>query len=317
MMDAVERGIIHALQIDGRAPFRTIAEVLDVSENTVARRYRQLRNTHELRVIGLVNGQRLGYVQWTIRLRCTPDAAGSVAKALAARDDTSFVYLLSAGTEVSCTVQTRSIEEQEALLLHKLPRTSRIVAMSAHLLLRGFVLPDGWQGSATLTPDQVEHLRPAPVDPDDGPLHLDEGDRSLLRALNHDGRTSYSDLTAATQWTETKVRRRMEAMRRNGVLQFQLDIPSAALGFGTEARLWIATQPAATVAVGEALARHREVSFAAVTTGATNLVAAVNCRDPRDLGRYLTERIAELPGIATLETAPIIRTVKRAGSLLL
>ncbi|WP_433716458.1 hypothetical protein ACQP2U_13605 [Nocardia sp. CA-084685] len=47
------------------------------------------------------------------------------------------------------------------------------------------------------------------------------------------------------------------------------------------------------------------------------MVAAVNCRDPQDLGRYLTERIAELPGIATLETAPIIRTVERAGSLLL
>ncbi|WP_327097330.1 Lrp/AsnC family transcriptional regulator [Nocardia vinacea] len=316
-MDTIEKGIIHALRIDGRAPFRTIAEVLDVSENTVARRYRQLRNTHGLRVIGLVNGQRLGYVQWTIRLRCTPDAAVSVAKALAARDDTSFVYLLSAGTEVSCTVQTRSIEEQEAILLHKLPRTSRIVAMSAHLLLRGFVLPDGWQGSAALTPDQVDHLRVTPVDPEDGPFHLDEGDRSLLRVLNHDGRTSYSDLATATQWSESKVRRRMEAIRRNGILHFQLDIPSTAMGFGTEARLWIAAQPAAAVTVGEALARHREVSFAALTTGATNLVAAVNCRDPRDLGRYLTERIAELPGIATLETAPIIHTVKRAGSLLL
>ncbi|WP_433714967.1 hypothetical protein ACQP2U_13600 [Nocardia sp. CA-084685] len=65
----------------------------------------------------------------------------------------------------------------------------------------------------------------------------------------------------ATQWAEAEVRRRMAALRRNGILQFQLDIPSAALGFGTEARLWIAAQPAATVSVGEALARHREVSF--------------------------------------------------------
>ncbi|MFX0578722.1 Lrp/AsnC family transcriptional regulator [Nocardia nepalensis] len=317
MMDTVDRGIIHALQIDGRASFRTIAEILDVSENTVARRYRQLRNVHALRVIGLVNGHRLGYVQWTIRLRCTPDAAGSVAKALAARTDTSFVYLLSAGTEVSCTVQTRSTEEQETLLLHKLPRTSRLVAMSAHLLLRGFVLPDGWQGLNALTPDQVDHLRPAPVDIEDGALHLDEGDKSLLRALNHDGRTPYSDLATATQWSETKVRRRMDTMRRNGILHYQLDIPPAALDFGTEARLWIATQPAATVTVGEAMASHPEISFAAVTTGATNLVAAVNCRDPHDLGRYLTERIAGLAGITTVETAPVIRTVKRAGSLLL
>lgn len=268
-------------------------------------------------MIGLVNGRRLGFVQWTIRVRCTPDAARSVAKALAARDDTSFVYQLSAGTEVSCTVQTRSTEEQETLLLHKLPRTSRIVAMSAHLLLRGFLLPDGWQGPAALTPDQVDQLRPDPVVLEDGPLHLDEGDKSLLRALNHDGRTSYSDLAVATQWSESKVRRRMDTMRRNGILHYQLDIPPAALDFGTEARLWIATRPAATITVGEALAQHPEISFAAVTTGATNLVAAVNCRDPQDLGRYLTERIAEIPGITTLETAPVIRTIKRAGALLL
>ncbi|WP_433679221.1 Lrp/AsnC family transcriptional regulator [Nocardia sp. CA-119907] len=317
MMDTVDRGLVHALQIDGRTSFRSIAEVLGVSENTIARRYRQLRNTYALRVIGLVDGRRLGYVQWTIRLRCTPDAAGSVAKALAVRDDTSFVYLLSAGTEVSCTVQTRSTQEQETLLLHKLPRTSRIVAMSAHLLLRGFMLPDGWQGLSALTPDQVDHLRPAPADSEDGPVHLDEGDKTLLRALSHDGRTPYSDLATATQWSETKVRRRMDTLRRNGILRYQLDIPSAALDFGTEARLWIATQPAAAVTVGEAVARHPEVSFAALTTGATNLVAAVNCRDPHDLGRYLTERIAELSGITTVESAPVIRAVKRAGSFVL
>src|SRR5689334_20060602 len=120
-MDAVDRGLIHALHIDGRAAFRDVADVLGVSENTVARRYKRMRGQGLLRVVGMVNGARLGYVPWTIRLRCTPDAAGQVAKALAARDDTSFVYLLSGGTEVSCNVQARSSEEQDTLLLHKLP----------------------------------------------------------------------------------------------------------------------------------------------------------------------------------------------------
>jgi hypothetical protein len=47
------------------------------------------------------------------------------------------------------------------------------------------------------------------------------------------------------------------------------------------------------------------------------LVAAINCRDHQDLGRYLTGRIGGLLGIRTIETTPIIRTVKRAGALLL
>lgn len=50
------------------------------------------------------------------------------------------------------------------------------------------------------------------------------------------------------------------------------------LGFHVEARLWMSVRPSALVTVAEALAAHREVSFAAVTTGPTNLVVAVVCR---------------------------------------
>ncbi|MFD1541954.1 Lrp/AsnC family transcriptional regulator [Nonomuraea guangzhouensis] len=316
-MDTVDRGLVHALQIDGRASFRAIADVLGVSENTVARHYRRLRGQGVLRVAGLVNGGRLGHTQWTIRLRCTPDAAGPVAKALAARDDTSFVYLLSGGTEVSCTVQTRGTQDQDALLLGRLPRTSGVVSISAHLLLRGFVLPDGWQGLAWLAPDQADRLRPPPVEAGDGPIELDEGDKALLRALNLDGRAPYAELAAATGWSETTVKRRLYALRSQGIVSYQLDMPPSAVGFGTQARLWIAARPAKAVEVGEALARHPEIAFASLTTGPTNLLAALNCRDPRDLGHYLTERLAPLEAITTMETAPIIRTVKRAGPLLL
>ncbi|MDN3354512.1 Lrp/AsnC family transcriptional regulator [Actinomadura sp. DC4] len=316
-MDSVDRGLIHALQIDGPAPFRTIAEVLGVSENTVARRYRRLRGQGSLRVVGLVNGGRLGHVQWTVRLRCTPDAAAAVAQALAARDDTSFVYLLSGGTEVSCTVRTRGPQEQDALLLDKLPRTSRVVSVTAHLLLRGFVLPGGWQGLAWLSPEQVDRLRPPPVVAEDGPLDLDDGDKALLRALYRDGRAPYAELAAATGWSETTVKRRVQALRSGGVVDYQLDLPPAVAGFGTEARLWIAARPSSVVAVGEALARHPEIAFAALTTGPTNLVAALNCRDPLHLSRYLTERLASIEDVTSMETAPIIRTVKRAGPLLL
>jgi hypothetical protein len=35
-----------------------------------------------------------------------------------------------------------------------------------------------------------------------------------------------------------------------------------------------------------------------------------------DLARYLTESVAALDDIRAIETAPIIRTVKRAGALL-
>jgi len=72
--------------------------------------------------------------------------------------------------------------------------------------------------------------------------------------------------------------------------------------------------PARLLEVGQAFAAHPEVAFCAATTGRANLVVSVVCRDEADLFRYLTERIGALPDITDVETGPIMRTVKRAGS---
>lgn len=313
-LDEVDRGLAHALRIDGRAPFARIAEVLGVSENTVARRYRRLRSDGTLRVAGTVNGASLGYTPWTIRLRCTPDAAGAIAAALAARPDVSYVYLLSGGTEISCNTQTGSPGERDALLLERLPRTRRVLGVSAHMLLGSPKLPRDWTGLDALDPGQVAALRPPPVRPE--PVLLHEDDRPMLDALALDGRASYADLAAATGWSEATARRRAAALRDAGVLAYQLDLAHERVGFRAEARLWMSVRPSRLRSVAEALAGHDESSFVAMTTGPTNLVAAVICRDTADLARYLTERVASLEDVRDLESAPVIRTLKRAGTTL-
>ncbi|MBE1463601.1 Lrp/AsnC ligand binding domain-containing protein [Kibdelosporangium phytohabitans] len=58
------------------------------------------------------------------------------------------------------------------------------------------------------------------------------------------------------------------------------------------------------------------MAFCAATTGTTDILAAVVCRDGPDLHRHLTERIGALPLLREVETAPPIRTVERAGALL-
>jgi DNA-binding Lrp family transcriptional regulator len=315
-LDDVDRGLLHALQIDGRAPLRTIAGVIGVSENTVARRYQRLRSAGVLRVAGVINGARLGYTSWTIRLQCTPDAAGAVAKALADRPDTSWVYLLSGGTEITCNTQARSASDRDVLLLSKLPRTRRVTAVSAHSLLRAFVLPSDWVGLSWLSDDQAAQLRPAPPVEDTAPVSLDAADHALLEALSRDGRMGYAELASITGWSDSTVKRRMDHLRHNGVLAYMVDIPPPALGYLAEARLFMSVQPSALVQVARTLAEQPEVSFVAVTTGPTNLTAAVNCRDNTGLYGFLTEKVSMLDAVRSMETAPVIRTVKRAGALL-
>lgn len=51
----------------------------------------------------------------------------------------------------------------------------------------------------------------------------------------------------------------------------------------------------------------------AATTGRTNLTAHALTPNPDALHHYLTRRLAAYPEITSLETAPVLRTVKSAA----
>jgi hypothetical protein len=78
--------------------------------------------------------------------------------------------------------------------------------------------------------------------------------------------------------------------------------------------LWLKIDPASLDAAGRTLAAHPEIPFAGATTGTTNLAASALFRDTRDLYAYITTRLADLPGLQSVESAPIIGTVKRTAT---
>ena len=307
VLDDVDRGLLHALQLDGRIPFARVAEVLGVAETTVARRYKRLRSVAGLRVVGAVNGVLFGRSAWTLRLRCTPDVALPLARALAKRPDVSWVHVMSGGAEISCHAQLPPGDE--TLLLEKLPRAGRVLGVSAHSVLAAFTLPSDWSGLHCLDAAQVSQLRP--TEPSVAQVEVDDADKALLELLTLDGRMSYAELAGRAKLSESTVRRRLDLLRHNGVVTYQVDMPAAVLGYGTQARLWMTVPPHALTDVGRRLAEHSETSFVAATTGPTNLVAVVACRDSGELYRYLTEKVGALREITALETAVLMCTVKQ------
>jgi DNA-binding Lrp family transcriptional regulator len=86
-LDELDRQVLQALQLDGRASFRLIGQVLGVSENTVARRYRNLC-TLGLRTVARAVPARLGHTEWIMRIQVTPDAATPLAQSLARLPET-------------------------------------------------------------------------------------------------------------------------------------------------------------------------------------------------------------------------------------
>lgn len=100
-------------------------------------------------------------------------------------------------------------------------------------------------------------------------------------------------------------------MRTQGALGFSVDFAPRHLGYHLMAHLWLRVAPGEVSAAGHALATHPETAFAAATTGPHNLVATGVFPGGHDLHHYLGHRIGSLPGIQAVETAPILREVKR------
>ena len=315
--DELDQQLLQALQLNGRAPFSRIAEVLGVSDQTIARRYTRLRSSGALRVLGMTDPAVLGEVAWFVRVQCAPDVAAPVAEALARRDDTTWVSLTSGGTEIACVTRASVDEGSNALLLQKLPHTPRVQGVSAHCILHTF-----FGGARSLiekldllSSEQVAALRvPRPPSGEIDPGPLTEADHGMLAVLTKDGRAGFAELAQASGTSQSTVRRRLGELLDSGVLYLDIEFDRRILELATRAMLWLSVAPADLVAAGEAMAEHVEVAFCAAISGQANLAASVVCSGVTALYEYLTEKVATLPGVQGVETAPVLRTVKSISS---
>src|SRR4051812_6582118 len=210
VIDAIDRQIVHAMQLDGRATFSRVAAVLGVSEQTVARRWRRLRADGVVRVLGMT-APEASEPSWFVRVRVQPAAAGAVAEALARRPDVSWVSLTAGGAEITCATMPRTPRQRDALLLDRLPRTVQVIDLTAFSVLHSFV--GGvyeWTGfEDPLTDEQIAALSHESARIPTTPVALDPEDELLFAALATDGRLSYAELAGVTGWSESRVARRV------------------------------------------------------------------------------------------------------------
>ncbi|TRW88732.1 Lrp/AsnC family transcriptional regulator [Mycolicibacterium sp. 018/SC-01/001] len=306
--DRVDLELIHALHVDGRAPFTKIAGVLGVSDQTVARRYSRLRALDAIRVVGRTYPGAVGETSWFVRIRCSPQETEHIGRAIARRPEASWVKLTSGGTEIVAVVRAPVDQDSQTLLLQELPRTRHVIEVTANCMLHMFFGgPDG--PVHVLGDDQIAALG-IPARGGTTTVELDAVDRRILALLAVDGRAEITDLARTAGIPPTTIRRRLAELRDSGVLYFDVDVDHRRLRLMTQALLWMTVSPRDLMAAGRQLAEHSEVAFVAATTGATNLYASVLCAGAPELFAYLTSKVAAVPSLQAVETAPVIRTLK-------
>ena len=251
--------------LDGGGPFSRLADVLGTSEQTVARRYRRLREAGVVRVVGQLDSQRLGQSDWVIRIRCagTPPA---VSTALARRTDTAWVQLTSGGTESSPpSTPTTDVTGRRSFWSASKPAASSAWRPTASSTCSPPALPD--PGIVGVAPRRG---RPASSDPPSAPrpTRSCRSDWPVIHTLADDGRPPIGNWPTGPTGTSRPCGAAWTSSPGPGSCT-STSTRSDALGVRTRAILWMSVAPRHLDDVGEALAARAELPFAAATTGAT------------------------------------------------
>jgi len=141
-------------------------------------------------------------------------------------------------------------------------------------------------------------------------------DRPMLDALADDGRAPHSRLAGCTGWSVARVRRRLATLEASGALLYDVDLLPERLGHHLSAMLWLTVAPQHLHRVGELIAAHDQIAFAAAVSGSKNLMAVAICRDVHDLYEYLTDGLGAIEGVLTHEVSIRTQRLKQHGSVI-
>lgn len=320
MKDALDAQILHALELSPRASFRRIAAAIGASEQAVARRYHRLRRDGAVRVVGLVSPRVHGDAEWVARIHARPDRIPPLAEALGRRPEVTHASILSGWTELVCVIRAPVGEVREEVLLQQLPRSASVLSVRVDLVLHAFGEPitSPWTGYGhKLSKKQAGQIigDAAGRTPTGQLITPNAQDRPLLEALADDGRAPQSLLAERTGWSAARVARRIAALESSGTLLYDVDLLPERLGYQLNAMLWLTVSPQHLDHVGEQVAAHDEIAFAAAISGRTNLMAVVICRDVDDLYRYLAQRLAAIAEIQSYDVSIRTQRIKQSASL--
>ncbi|MFE4359549.1 Lrp/AsnC family transcriptional regulator [Kitasatospora sp. NPDC056800] len=313
VLDALDRRLVCALQVDGRAEPGRIAEVLGVSARTVTRRLGRMRQAGVLRVVRLPDVEDAAVGALLLRVRVLSGRVDAIARALADRPDVPFVDVMLGGHEVGAVVLTDA-GSRDRLLYGQLPATGAVTETTTHAVLHAFADAGQWRAGYLTGEEAAALARPAVPRPAEPPP-LDDLDRALLERLGEDARQSHAVLAAAVGAPESTVRRRLHRLDGAGLLRTHATVDPRLLGLAVDANLWLDVPPGRIAEVGTVLARHPRVHGVFATSGPANLLATVFCPDHGELYRFLTDTLGPL-GVTRAETTITARAVKRAGVLL-
>ncbi len=139
---------------------------------------------------------------------------------------------------------------------------------------------------------------------------LDQANRAIIEALQRDGRRAYGAIAREVGLSEAAVRRRIQRLREDGVIQIVAVTDPLQLGFHRQAMVGISVEGDVRQ-VATKLEALDEVDYVVICAGSFDILAEVVCEDDDRLLRLLNDSIRSVPGVRSTETFLYLKLSKQ------
>ncbi len=137
---------------------------------------------------------------------------------------------------------------------------------------------------------------------------IDDIDRELIRNLQIDGRTPYSQLAGLVGLSDGATRQRVNRLVSTGVINIVAVTDPGKLGVGFQALLGITAEDDVRK-IAAKVSSHEAVVYAVMTAGRFDLIAEIITRDTPAF-MEVSNTIRTMPGIRTVEAMPYLGITK-------
>ncbi|MDI3404177.1 Lrp/AsnC family transcriptional regulator [Streptomyces cavernicola] len=318
-IDETDLSLVHALQLDPRAPWTKVGAALDLDPVTVARRWARMADAGLAWVTPQMGqGQSARAFTAVVEVHCEAGRSLEVAATLARQPHAFTVEHTTGSRDLLVTVALPSLATLSRYLVESLGALPGVRETRSHLVTSVHAQGGDWrpraldpQQRAQLATDGPERATTA------GTRRLTDQDRQLMLLLCADGRAPLTDLAAELGVSVSTVRRRLHALAAGGDLELRCEVAQPLSGWPIATWLLAEVPGAEREEIARQLAELPETRVCLGLTGSRgNLSYSAWLRSLDDAERLEQLLAQRFPRLVVLDRAVVLRFVKRMGRLL-
>lgn len=140
---------------------------------------------------------------------------------------------------------------------------------------------------------------------------IDVLDTKIIAMLQTDGRRPSLEMARSLAVTEGTVRKRIERLVRDGIIQISAWADPLQIGYNNYAVLMMNLDLKFLDSGADKISRMPEVFFLGTCIGEFNLFVSACFRSLEHMHEFMTKHLAQVPGVQRVSTSHVTRVVKR------